>query len=132
MAYRIIVQLALTYGVATGRAVYRAWKASAASSAANSASSGPAHAVTGLTSKEARDILNVTEMMTEDEITGKYKHIYEANAADRGNSFYLQSKAYRAHETLVAHRAEPEVDPDADEELRPPVAEEDSKVKSKQ
>ena len=111
--YRIVAQLALTYGVATGRAVYRAWKQTAAQSAA-AAAKGSDHAVqdSGMTIREAREILNVAEGASAEEITAAFKRIYELNAPDKGNSFYLQSKAFRAHETLVAPEAEPEPEED--------------------
>ncbi len=82
----------------------------------------------GLSIKEAREILNVSETATEDEITASYKHIYEANGPEKGNSFYLQSKAFRAHETLMS-RLGKEGDGEDDADLRPP---ESSKVADKQ
>lgn len=32
----------------------------------------------------------------------KFEHLFEANSTEKGNSFYLQSKVYRAHESLLA------------------------------
>merc|ERR1719171_2629934 len=78
--------------------------------------------------REAREILNVQESASAEEITAAFKRIYELNAPDKGNSFYLQSKAFRAHETLVASEPEPKLDEDGEPKVD---KKEESNVSSK-
>lgn len=49
---------------------------------------------------EARQILDVPADVKPDEMYEKYKKLYEANAVEKGGSFYLQSKIYRAKESF--------------------------------
>lgn len=51
---------------------------------------------------EARKVLNVNDGASVEDIEKQFNHIFEANSAERGNSFYLQSKAVRARESLLA------------------------------
>lgn len=50
---------------------------------------------------EARKILNVPDNATVEQVDEAYARIFEANSAEKGNSFYLQSKAVRARESLL-------------------------------
>lgn len=51
-----------------------------------------------LTTQEARQILGVDSGATWDQIMKKYEHLMAAN--EKHGSFYLQSKIYRARESL--------------------------------
>merc|ERR1711991_1015635 len=127
---QLFSHLVLVYGVAVGRAVYKAWVNTAARSAANKAGDGTIGG-NGVTVDEALKILDVPQTPSLEDIDKSFKHIYEANAQDKGNSFYLQSKVYRAHEslTLALKTAAGEAHDDSD--LRPAEPEE-SEVKNKQ
>mmetsp|Transcript_15347 Transcript_15347/g.27932 ORF Transcript_15347/g.27932 Transcript_15347/m.27932 type:complete len:145 (-) Transcript_15347:382-816(-) len=53
---------------------------------------------------EALMILNVTEQeATAEAIQKQYERYFEANKVEKGGSFYLQSKIYRAKELLDEH-----------------------------
>lgn len=54
---------------------------------------------TELSLDEAMKILNV-EDIDPVKIENNYKHLFEANGKDKGGSFYIQSKVYRAKERL--------------------------------
>jgi len=54
----------------------------------------------GLSTEEARQILNVTPESTPEEIQKKYDHLFSLNDKAKGGSFYIQSKVYRAKERL--------------------------------
>jgi import inner membrane translocase subunit TIM16 len=49
---------------------------------------------------EAAQILDVTADVKPDVLYDKYRKLYEANAVEKGGSFYLQSKIYRAKEAF--------------------------------
>jgi import inner membrane translocase subunit TIM16 len=78
---------------------------------------------------DALKMLNLDKNASLEAVDTSFKHIYEANAPEKGNSFYLQSKVYRAHETLVAALKQAEQHDDSD--LRPP-GDAESNVKDKQ
>jgi len=50
--------------------------------------------------EEARQILDVTSETPRDEIQKKYEILFAANDVEKGGSFYLQSKIYRAKEQI--------------------------------
>lgn len=56
--------------------------------------------VTGLSLGEAKNILNITDLNNLEEITKNFKHLFEVNEKQKGGSFYLQSKVYRAKERI--------------------------------
>lgn len=119
MAYRLLVQLGITYGAALGRAVvrfffffsfflffliilekYNAWRSTAAAS--NAAAGEGGKSVGTMSIEEAQRILNVSSSDLE-QINAAFERMYDANSPEKGNSFYLQSKVYRAREALLAH-----------------------------
>lgn len=102
--YRLIAQLLTAGGVALGRALLQAWKEGAHKVAQEGVhnAAGAAAAIRSLGLVEARKILNVPDNASVEEIEKNFNHIFEANSAEKGNSFYLQSKAVRARESLLA------------------------------
>ena len=86
----------------------------------------------GMNLAEAVRILNLSDKPTVEEIEESFQKIYDANSLERGNSFYLQSKAYRAREALLA-KIKPSVHQKVEEEEEEGGHEEDppSAVKSK-
>jgi import inner membrane translocase subunit TIM16 len=54
----------------------------------------------GLTLEEAHQILNVSPTSTPEEVTKAYETLFGINGKEKGGSFYLQSKFYRAKERL--------------------------------
>lgn len=122
MAYRLLAQLVTTGAIALGRAVVQAWRETAARNAAESINAAGgrlcpqlrenrvygcvcgslAPAAVRVSASEARKILNVSDKPSVEEVEKAFEHIFEANSAERGNSFYLQSKAVRAREALMA------------------------------
>lgn len=53
----------------------------------------------GMTIEEAQQILNVNKLES-DEIEKNFKHLFDVNDKQRGGSFYLQSKVFRAKERI--------------------------------
>ncbi|CEO95852.1 Presequence translocated-associated motor subunit PAM16 [Plasmodiophora brassicae] len=49
---------------------------------------------------EARKILNVSPSVTKEQLEESYKRLFEVNDVNKGGSFYLQSKIYRARECI--------------------------------
>jgi import inner membrane translocase subunit TIM16 len=69
--------------------------------------------------EEAERILNVSGSDLE-AINKSFERLYEANSPEKGNSFYLQSKVFRARETLIAHLEANNPDADLDPPRDPP------------
>jgi len=57
---------------------------------------------------EAKQILNLgaLEDLTRADIDKSFNQIFESNTVSRGGSFYLQSKIYRARESILVERGE--------------------------
>ena len=51
-----------------------------------------------MTADEARQVLGVSASATYAEVFARYERLFESN--EKGGSFYLQSKVYRARESL--------------------------------
>ena len=54
----------------------------------------------GMSLGEAKNILNVKDLNDFEEIAKNYKHLFEVNEKQKGGSFYIQSKVYRAKERI--------------------------------
>jgi len=103
MASRILANLLVAGSGALFRAASQAWqkalenarKSGVAADAASSASAGLRRQHMSL--EEARKILNVTSSATKEEMLERFAKTFEKN---EGASFYVQSKLFRAKETL--------------------------------
>ncbi|XBW37615.1 hypothetical protein QEN19_003196 [Hanseniaspora menglaensis] len=93
-----------------GKAVGQAYKQSAAQSAARKAAGISGSGVSGsfnkefggITLSESMDILNLKGKDAKNlvKIEEKFDYLFKINEAEKGGSFYLQSKIYRAAERL--------------------------------
>lgn len=114
-AYRVITQVVLIGTRVLGRAFTEAYKqASAASNyqraqqkAGNPTAAGRASLASGMTLDEAIKILNVKQppkggVADMEEVTERFKRLFDANDPQKGGSFYLQSKILRARERIEA------------------------------
>lgn len=54
-----------------------------------------------MTENEAHQILETTPESSWEEIQQRYEKMFNANDPEKGGSFYIQSKIYRAHEFLA-------------------------------
>eukprot|EP00128_Syssomonas_multiformis_P012534 Colp12_sorted_trinity150504_noHs@13541 len=112
MAGRIIAQLIVSgaqiftrafadaYRQAAAGAARHGNKGAAAQQAAQQAQQTTEKAVSGITLQEARQILNVKESASLEDIFKNYNHLFKVNDKSSGGSFYLQSKVVRARERL--------------------------------
>eukprot|EP00050_Salpingoeca_kvevrii_P006806 m.291829 g.291829 ORF g.291829 m.291829 type:complete len:139 (+) comp12522_c0_seq1:103-519(+) len=106
MAGRIIAQLLVAGSQIVARAFAQAYREAAANAAKGGAAAGGARKAAdavragAMDLGEAQRILNVQKDATWEEILSKYDHLFKINAKDKGGSFYLQSKVYRAKERL--------------------------------
>lgn len=71
-----------------------------------------------MTLDEAKQILNVNDLKSLEEITKNYEHLFAVNDKSKSGSFYLQSKVFRAKERI-------------DHELRDAINAQQAKQKSK-
>lgn len=53
-----------------------------------------------MTLDEAKQILNVSDLKSLEQITKNYEHLFAVNDKAKGGSFYLQSKVFRAKERI--------------------------------
>lgn len=116
MAARIIAQLvAMGVGV-----VSKAFLAALQQARANGgrAAAQTVRRTGTMEARQARQILNLEgDKFTRAEVMSQYKRYFAANDADKGGSFYLQSKIHNAKECLLEELAEAEGgDPWAPEE----------------
>ncbi|KAJ8103207.1 Pam16-domain-containing protein [Lipomyces tetrasporus] len=110
MAHRILMQVVFTGAQVFGRAFVQAYKQAAASSAAQATSATAKEG--GISLDEACRILNVrSEALKVEEIRSRFDHLFNVNAKDKGGSFYLQSKVYRAKERIDKELVKPEPPP---------------------
>ncbi|KFY14186.1 hypothetical protein V492_02795 [Pseudogymnoascus sp. VKM F-4246] len=128
-AHRIITQVVITGTRVLGRAFTEAYKQAAASSnyqkaqaKANGGAGGPGFAHSGLTLEEACKILNVkppqggkTDM---EDVTSRFKKLFDVNDPKKGGSFYLQSKVLRARERIESEVRKAEEAESREEELK--------------
>jgi import inner membrane translocase subunit TIM16 len=113
-AHRIITQVVISGSKAIGRAATEAWKQASASSqyakaqkASGNSTGGSAFSSTsGLTLEEACKILNVKPPQNGkanmEDVTERFKKLFDVNDPKKGGSFYLQSKVLRARERIEA------------------------------
>ncbi|VCU39850.1 Bgt-2470, partial [Blumeria graminis f. sp. tritici] len=110
-AHRIITQVVVTGSRVFGRALVEAWKQASASSQyaraqAKNPNANPSYSSHGLTLEEACKILNMKPPiggnMNAEEVTERFKKLFDVNDPKKGGSFYLQSKVLRARERMEA------------------------------
>jgi import inner membrane translocase subunit TIM16 len=109
-AHRIITKVVITGSRVVGRAFAEAYKQASASSqyAKAQAKSNPGGASkftsNGLTLEEACKILNVKPPQNGkanmEDVTERFKKLFDVNDPKKGGSFYLQSKILRARERI--------------------------------
>ncbi|RYP75894.1 hypothetical protein DL771_002158 [Monosporascus sp. 5C6A] len=114
MAHRFLFQAMVVGGRVLGRAFTEAYKQAQASSqyARAQAKMNPnapgarASLSSGMTLEEACKILNVKPpqggQANLEEVTARFKKLFDANDPQKGGSFYLQSKILRARERIEA------------------------------
>lgn len=84
-----------------GRAFTEAYKQAAATTAKLSASQATKVRDGDITLDESCKILDLElKGLTMDKVNEKYDYLFNINSKDKGGSFYLQSKVYRAMERL--------------------------------
>lgn len=99
-----IAIIAKTLPAAYAAALQNAKKSGVADGATDAASKGASFLGRVRMSKdEALQVLNLTENDISDDVESvqrQYDRYFEANSVDKGGSFYIQSKVYRAKELL--------------------------------
>ncbi|GMG55790.1 unnamed protein product [Ambrosiozyma monospora] len=109
MAHRLLVQVVFTGAKVFGRAFTEAYKQAAAATTAqqatssNSKKSASAASArdTGITLDESCKILNVElPGLTLEKAQKSYDYLFDINSKEKGGSFYVQSKVYRAMERI--------------------------------
>lgn len=106
MASRILANLIVAGGSALLRAASQAYRQAivnaqrtgVAQEAANGAAAKTMWGKKVMTVEEARQVLGVDASATYAEVYARYEKLFESN--EKGGSFYLQSKIYRAREAL--------------------------------
>ena len=92
------------------QALVNAQRTGVASEAANAVGGGARAAFGGrgaMRVEEAREVLGVSEGATYEEVHARFERLFESN--EKSGSFYLQSKIYRARESLDGTYDEEEV-----------------------
>ena len=120
MAHRAFVQVVITGAQVFGKAFAEAYRQAAAQSvkegarAATGARSSSAE-YGGITLDESCKILNIEEsnQFDLDKINSRFKYLFDVNDKEKGGSFYLQSKIYRAAERVKWEIAEKEKETNA-------------------
>lgn len=106
MASRILANLIVAGGSALLRAASQAYRQAivnaqrtgVAQEAANGAAAKTMWGKKVMTVEEARQVLGVDASATYAEVYARYEKLFESN--EKGGTFYLQSKIYRAREAL--------------------------------
>jgi import inner membrane translocase subunit TIM16 len=127
-AHRIITKVVITGTRVVGRAFAEAYKQASASSqyAKAQAKNNPGGAsklvTNGLTLEEACKILNVKPPQNGkanlEDVTERFKKLFDVNDPKKGGSFYLQSKILRARERIEAEVRQAEEKSSRDAELK--------------
>lgn len=95
------MQVVFTGAKVFGRAFTEAYRQAAITSSQAAASQATRVKDTGITLDEASKILDIEpRKLTLDDIEKKYNYLFEVNAKEKGGSFYIQSKVFRAMERL--------------------------------
>ncbi|GME76983.1 unnamed protein product [[Candida] boidinii] len=110
MAHRLLVQVVFTGAKVFGRAFTEAYRQAAATATTKPAAGAAAAAAggsrvrdNGITLDEACKILDVEPKgLSLDKATTKYDYLFDINSKEKGGSFYVQSKVYRAYERVKA------------------------------
>jgi len=106
---KYLVQIVVAGAQVAGRAFARALKQEYAASqqAAKNAGGGrqgarkaQADTVSGMSLQEAKQVLNVSDITDQEEMTKNYDHLFGVNDKSKGGSLYLQSKVVRAKERI--------------------------------
>ncbi|KAH3900658.1 import motor complex subunit PAM16 SCDLUD_003654 [Saccharomycodes ludwigii] len=106
MSYKAFFQVVITGAQVFGRAFAEAYKQTAVQSATKGATAGRNGSAVrefgGITLDESSKILNIPreDLNNLDKINKNYEYLFSINDANKGGSFYLQSKIYRAAERL--------------------------------
>ncbi|KAG0682811.1 mitochondrial import inner membrane translocase subunit TIM16 [Pichia californica] len=109
MAHRLLAQVIVTGARVFGRAFTEAYKEAAAATTAQQQTSGKDGAKktsassrdSGITLDESCKILDVDlSGLTLDKAQKKYDYLFDINSKEKGGSFYVQSKVYRAMERI--------------------------------
>jgi import inner membrane translocase subunit TIM16 len=107
MASRALANLLVAGGAALARAAAQAYRQALANAQRTGVASEAANAASGargafgrkaMTAEEARLVLGVEASATYAEVLARYERLFASN--EKGGSFYLQSKVYRARESL--------------------------------
>lgn len=138
MAHRAFVQVIITGASVFGKAFAEAYRQAAAQSVkqgANAAARGRSASAEygGITLDESSKILNIEneQDLSIDKVNNRFKYLFEINDKEKGGSFYLQSKIYRAAERLKWELAQKEKateqEPPLSSSSNPPPSNEQSK-----
>ena len=107
MASRVLANLLVAGGAALARAASQAYRQALANAQRTGVAREAANAARAragrsggrsMTADEARQVLGVSASATYAEVFARYERLFESN--EKGGSFYLQSKVYRARESL--------------------------------
>lgn len=102
MAAKIIAQIAMTGASIVSKAFVAAYSQAVQNAAKGTVQS--AKAMTRRSKMSTEESLNILELTKADidpvKINAKYEKYFQANDPDKGGSFYLQSKVFRAKESL--------------------------------
>ncbi|CAI4043617.1 hypothetical protein SKDZ_10G1100 [Saccharomyces kudriavzevii ZP591] len=108
MAHRAFIQVIITGTQVFGKAFAEAYRQAASQSVKQGATNATRRGTGkgeygGITLDESCKILNVEEGkgdLNMDKVNDRFKYLFEVNDKEKGGSFYLQSKVYRAAERL--------------------------------
>ena len=109
MAHRAIVQVIITGAQVFGKAFSAAYKQAAAQSVRQGAAQANRRRTAkeeygGITLDESCKILNIepnnSDSLNLENINKRFDYLFDVNSKEKGGSFYLQSKIYRAAERL--------------------------------
>lgn len=116
MAHRAIISVIFTGARVFGRAFTESYRQVAAQSSRENANMAKGRTAGvefgGITLDESSKILNIENEkdMNLDKIEERFNYLFEINDKEKGGSFYLQSKIYRAAERLKYELAQKEKD----------------------
>ncbi|GMH43966.1 hypothetical protein BSKO_11900 [Bryopsis sp. KO-2023] len=107
MASRILAQILLAGGTMVARAAMQAYKQALVNgqkAGVNAESIKAAAKGKQMSVEEARKILGIDANAPWEDVVKRYEHLFRVN--EQKGSFYLQSKVYRAKETLETEQGE--------------------------